>query len=782
MQSDSEYCKDECSSSCLIKDNLFVQFKSKEPLNSDITSDLGDSIPPKVHRHILMKGNLQSGAVCSICRTVCFSPFGLYGQTCIWCNRTYHDECAENNRIVQQQCDFGTLKYIILPPNSFVFELTGLENKGNRAINTKSSILESQSEHNLDSGDLVKTPNKQDSIQIEDDRIMRNPTVSTNKMSISRYIHIFHKSNLIRKKLRFFEGFLNTNSGKPLLVFVNTKSGGHLGQGLIKNLHIYLNPIQIVDIQHSKGPDEALYLFKHLAELNKLMILVCGGDGTVRWVIDKCREIYGVDSSNLPPIAVLPLGTGNDLSRILGWDVTFNGDILGFLKRICTSNIKQMDIWSCTAWGVNSEGPNNNNEILFSSTFINYLDIGIAARIALKFHNLREAYPQYFKSRLGNQLVYGEVGFRDFFNKSIQLEGLRIFCDGKEITTSNSVGCSISNKGEETLGTSGVKLLNENNKLKKCFNFIKNYSSLLRTFIGWFLVPIVGIFGIRVSLTDHEFNKKELTEVNGHFRHKENRIEGLIVCNIPSFSGGVNLWKISNQTHKKSCNNKDSYCMRRATTLTSKRIGKGLSDRSMSFSIDQFKDSSDCSHSGSEFSECDELESSEFMIGNVRRKSTNILKSWFSKAFKQSISISPPLNGTELSNEDTNYTVNRFQVQKIDDGIIEVVGIRSLFHLTQLQVGLTEPIKLCQGKNITIYVPRQLPFQVDGEPRVINKCKLTIEASGKIPVLCSENTEYALQLSVRNALEQAVQKNIINNTQRAWIADQIIQESKILIS
>lgn len=785
MQSDSEYCKDECSSNCLIKDSLYIQFKNKNSSNNNVFNSLDDTIlQQKIHRHVLMKGNLQSGAVCSICRTVCFSPFGLYGQKCIWCNRTYHDECAENNQISQQQCDFGTLKYIILPPNSFVFELSSLEKSRNGTVNANSSIFECDNKNHFDSSNLIGISNKLNSISIENDTITANLTASANRKSISHYMQIFHKSNLIKKKLRFFDDFLNTNSGKPLLVFVNTKSGGHLGQGLIKNLHIYLNPIQIVDIQSSKGPDEALNMFKHLAEVKKLMILVCGGDGTVRWVIDRCREIYGVDSSNLPPIAVLPLGTGNDLSRILGWDVTFNGDILNFLKRICTSNIKQMDIWTCTAWDVKGEDSNNCNShnILFSSTFINYLDIGIAARIALKFHNLREAYPQHFKSRLGNQLVYGEVGFRDFFNKSIQLDGLRIFCDGREITTISHTGGSLPNKSEESINSNGVKISNDKRNFQKYCNFVVIYGSIVRKYIRWFLTPFADIIGIRCSLIDIEVSKKDINEINNYIHPKENRLEGLIICNIPSFSGGVNLWKISNQILDKSRNNRDSYPIRRTTTLTSKRMGKGLSDRSMSFSIDKFNNSSDISCSSSELSECDEAGSSELRIREGRRKSTNILKSWFSKAFKQGLSLSPQLNDFGVNDENIHSKMNKFRMQNIDDGLIEAVGIRSLFHLTQLQVGLTEPIKLCQGRNITVYIPRQLPFQVDGEPRIINKCKLVIEASGKIPVLCSEKTESALPLSVQNALEQAVQKKIINTCQRAWITDQIIQESKILIS
>ena len=48
-----------------------------------------------------------------------------------------------------------------------------------------------------------------------------------------------------------------------------------------------------------------------------MIVTICGGDGTVMWVVSELNK-YNIDH-NLVPIAMIPLGTGNDFSQTLGW-------------------------------------------------------------------------------------------------------------------------------------------------------------------------------------------------------------------------------------------------------------------------------------------------------------------------------------------------------------------------------------------------------------------------------------------------------------------------------
>lgn len=54
---------------------------------------------------------------------------------------------------------------------------------------------------------------------------------------------------------------------------------------------------------------------------------------------------------------------------------------------------------------------------------------------------------------------------------------------------------------------------------------------------------------------------------------------------------------------------------------------------------------------------------------------------------------------------------------RMDDGCLEVVGVTNVLHLAATLGGISNGVRLCQGRRLTIAVPGGgVPLQIDGEP------------------------------------------------------------------
>lgn len=193
-------------------------------------------------------------------------------------------------------------------------------------------------------------------------------------------------------------------------MFVNVKSGGCQGSELITSFRRLLNPYQVYDLENG-GPLPGLYVFRKIRDYK---ILVSGGDGSVGWVL-QCLDNVGQDSEcQSPPCAIIPLGTGNDLARVLRWGSGYTGaeDPISFLKDIIDAEEVILDRWtvvfhsdeaskqefpsSLTMTPGTGSGAEDNAAIFVMN---NYLGIGLDADLCLAFHNAREENPDKFNSR-----------------------------------------------------------------------------------------------------------------------------------------------------------------------------------------------------------------------------------------------------------------------------------------------------------------------------------------------------------------------------------------------
>ncbi|XP_016099669.1 diacylglycerol kinase zeta isoform X2 [Sinocyclocheilus grahami] len=222
---------------------------------------------------------------------------------------------------------------------------------------------------------------------------------------------------------------------KPLLVFVNPKSGGNQGAKIIQSFLWCLNPRQVFDLSQG-GPQEGLEMYR---KVHNLRILACGGDGTVGWILSALDQLQLNPS---PAVAVLPLGTGNDLARTLNWGGGYTDEPLSkILSHVEDGNIVQLDRWNLIVKPNPEAGPEERDEQVTDKLpldiFNNYFSLGFDAHVTLEFHESREANPEKFNSRFRNKMFYAGTAFSDFLMGSSKdlAKHIRVVCDGTDLTS-----------------------------------------------------------------------------------------------------------------------------------------------------------------------------------------------------------------------------------------------------------------------------------------------------------------------------------------------------------
>ncbi|KAJ4729912.1 diacylglycerol kinase [Melia azedarach] len=235
----------------------------------------------------------------------------------------------------------------------------------------------------------------------------------------------------------------------PVLVFINSRSGGQLGGDLLVTYRSLLNKNQVFDLGE-EAPDEVLrrvYLNLEKVKANgdefaikiqeRLRIIVAGGDGTAGWLLG---VVCDLKLSHPPPIATVPLGTGNNLPFAFGWGKKNPGtdrhSVAQFLDQVQKAKEMKIDNWhllmrmrvpkdgacdpiaplelphSLHAFHRVSATDELNKEgyHTFRGGFWNYFSMGMDAQISYAFHSERKLHPEKFKNQLVNQSTYAKLG------------------------------------------------------------------------------------------------------------------------------------------------------------------------------------------------------------------------------------------------------------------------------------------------------------------------------------------------------------------------------------
>ncbi len=188
--------------------------------------------------------------------------------------------------------------------------------------------------------------------------------------------------------------------------FINPKSGAGHGYELAKELDDFFFPSpifkQVVFTDINRLSSQVFSLCN-----DKDLVVVCGGDGTVNAVVS---ELVHMDK--VPPLAIIPLGTGNDIARGTGWLKSWEDfGLLGISHALRQKRVEDLDIWTVTI----AEQKNVN-----SYAFLAYAGFGYDGLVCQAFSRLNSKLSRWKIPLFLKQSLYIPAGLLIFY-KSLAL-------------------------------------------------------------------------------------------------------------------------------------------------------------------------------------------------------------------------------------------------------------------------------------------------------------------------------------------------------------------------
>ncbi|KAL5998427.1 Diacylglycerol kinase 2 [Asimina triloba] len=412
--------------------------------------------------------NPEMSSFCFYCDEPCGIPLIIASPIwrCLWCQRLIHVKChSKMSKETRNICDLGPLRRLILSPLSVKEEDQGsgggmlssiteeiiASSVRNQMRKKRSKNKNGSSNHHSIGGATNGKLQDGSSANLALEYVL-NGLVGLEKPSSGRNngYPLKHSdgglagkqnqngfaakdgSSVASCSLKKYKLVDLPQDSRPLLVFINAKSGAQYGPSLRRRLNMLLNPVQVFELSPTQGPEIGLKLF---STVQYFRVLVCGGDGTVAWVLDAIEKQNFVSP---PPVAILPLGTGNDLSRVLQWggglsSLEGQGGLGVHLHDIDHAAVTMLDRWTIAI--KEDENPEMGQKKEQAKFMMNYLGIGCDAKVAYDFHMMREERPEKFYSQFVNKLRYAKEGAKDIMDRTcadLPWE-VRLEVDGKDI-------------------------------------------------------------------------------------------------------------------------------------------------------------------------------------------------------------------------------------------------------------------------------------------------------------------------------------------------------------